>query len=53
MIMNRGKVRERDGIEGNGCGDCCTVCCCPACAAIQLRKEVAPAGCVIKDMLEK
>merc|ERR1712002_745862 len=53
MIMNRGKVRERDGIEGNGCGDCCTVCCCPACAAIQLRKQVAPSGCVIKDMLEK
>merc|ERR1712080_662914 len=53
LIMNRGKVRERDGIEGNGCGDCCSVCCCPARAAIQLRKQVAPAGCVIKDMLEK
>merc|ERR1712126_632758 len=44
LIMNRGKVREMDGIEGNGCGDCCTVCCCPACAAIQLRKQVAPSG---------
>merc|ERR1712179_651807 len=53
LIMNRGKVRERDNIDGNCCGDCCAACCCTPCMAIQLRKQVDPPGCVIKDLLEK
>jgi hypothetical protein len=38
--MKRGEIREKYGIEGSGCGDCCTSYWCLCCALIQQEKEV-------------
>lgn len=37
--INRGKIRERYGIEGSFVGDCCTWMWCAACAACQEYRE--------------
>ena len=39
-MKQRGQVREKYGIEGSGCGDCCTAFWCPCCAMVQNDKEV-------------
>ena len=36
----RGKIRERDGIEGDWCEDCFTTFCCLHCAQCQLADHV-------------
>ncbi|KAJ7643320.1 PLAC8-domain-containing protein [Mycena polygramma] len=38
--MNRGEVRERYGIDGGGCGDCCGSYCCHACDLTQVSREI-------------
>lgn len=38
--MKRGEIREKFGIEGSGCGDCCVSMWCPCCALIQQDNEV-------------
>jgi hypothetical protein len=32
-------MREKYGMESNGCGDCLTAFCCPCCQLIQEDKE--------------
>ena len=39
-MKQRGEIREKYGIEGSGCGDCCTAFWCPCCAMVQNDKEV-------------
>ena len=39
MVL-RGKVRERDGIEGDNFKDCCASCCCLACVQCQMSNHV-------------
>ncbi|RUS19008.1 PLAC8 family-domain-containing protein, partial [Endogone sp. FLAS-F59071] len=39
-FMNRGEVRARYGIQGDGCSDCMTHCCCSCCALIQEGREI-------------
>jgi len=39
MIL-RGKIRERDGIEGGAGGDCCTSFCCLPCVQCQMANHV-------------
>merc|ERR1712036_73483 len=36
----RGKVREKDGIEGDGMKDCCASFCCLACVQCQMATHV-------------
>ena len=38
-MINRGEARRQFGIQGGGCGDCMTSCCCHCCALIQEEKE--------------
>jgi Cys-rich protein (TIGR01571 family) len=38
--FKRTEVREKYGIEGGGCGDCCTGYCCACCVLIQNDNEV-------------
>lgn len=40
MMMQRSDLREKYGIEGNCCGDCCSAFCCPVCDLVQAEKEV-------------
>ncbi|PYI31231.1 PLAC8-domain-containing protein [Aspergillus indologenus CBS 114.80] len=40
QTIRRGEMRERFGIEGSCCGDCCTTFCCGCCALIQEEKEM-------------
>lgn len=40
LMIRRGEIRNRFGIEGSGCGDCCTSYWCPCCVMIQHEKEV-------------
>jgi len=61
-MMNRGDVRTRYGIKGDGCMDCLASYCCTCCSLIQVEKEVisrqtqgnggyvAPAGMVAGPM---
>ncbi|KAI1276767.1 PLAC8 family-domain-containing protein [Xylaria sp. FL0933] len=39
-MLKRGEIRERYGIEGSGCGDCCVSFWCSCCALIQQDNEV-------------
>jgi len=39
MIL-RGKIRERDGIDGGAMGDCCTSVCCLPCVQCQMSNHV-------------
>ncbi|KAJ5792829.1 uncharacterized protein N7503_008807 [Penicillium pulvis] len=39
QTVSRGEMRERYGIEGSCCGDCCVSLCCGCCALIQEEKE--------------
>lgn len=39
-MMNRGQVRERYGIKGDGCTDCLTEYFCTCCSLIQVEKEI-------------
>ena len=39
MVL-RGKIRERDGIEGGAMGDCCATMCCLPCASCQHSNHV-------------
>ena len=39
MIL-RGKVRERDGIEGSSGGDCMATCCCLSCSICQMSNHL-------------
>ena len=39
MIL-RGKVRERDGIEGGAGGDCCSSFCCLPCVQCQMSNHI-------------
>jgi hypothetical protein len=36
----RGKVREKDGIDGDGMKDCCAAFCCLPCVQCQLATHV-------------
>ncbi|PGH09915.1 hypothetical protein AJ80_07627 [Polytolypa hystricis UAMH7299] len=40
QAIQRGKIRDAHGIEGNGCMDFVSSCCCPCCSVIQSEKEV-------------
>ncbi|KAH8432386.1 PLAC8 family protein [Aspergillus melleus] len=39
LMLKRGQMRDRFGIEGNGCKDCMAACCCPCCVLMQQDKE--------------
>ncbi|KAI0206315.1 PLAC8 family-domain-containing protein [Astrocystis sublimbata] len=39
-MLKRGEIRERYGIQGSGCNDCCVSYWCPCCALIQQDNEV-------------
>ncbi|KAI1369622.1 PLAC8 family-domain-containing protein [Xylaria arbuscula] len=39
-MLKRGEIRERYGIQGSGCGDCCVSFWCSCCALIQQDNEV-------------
>ena len=39
-MMKRTEIRERFGIKGDGCGDCCSAYWCGCCVLIQNEKEV-------------
>ncbi|KAH7141899.1 PLAC8 family-domain-containing protein [Dactylonectria macrodidyma] len=39
-MTKRKEIRERFGIEGSGCSDCCVSYWCPCCALIQQDNEV-------------
>ncbi|KAK4458380.1 PLAC8 family-domain-containing protein [Cladorrhinum samala] len=38
--LQRGEIRKKHNIEGNGCGDFCVSLCCPCCGTIQQYKEL-------------
>ncbi|CAK5272347.1 unnamed protein product [Mycena citricolor] len=40
QCKNRGATRERYGIEGGGCGDCCTSYWCAPCDITQVSREI-------------
>ncbi|KAG5919246.1 hypothetical protein E4U42_006571 [Claviceps africana] len=40
-MIRRGDIRQRYGIEGSACSDCCTSFCCLCCALVQQDREVA------------
>eukprot|EP01001_Neometanema_parovale_P011336 NODE_7583_length_756_cov_110.333333_g7334_i0.p2 GENE.NODE_7583_length_756_cov_110.333333_g7334_i0~~NODE_7583_length_756_cov_110.333333_g7334_i0.p2 ORF type:complete len:141 (-),score=47.20 NODE_7583_length_756_cov_110.333333_g7334_i0:268-690(-) len=40
----RKQLREKYGIEGSCCGDCCVAMCCPACAVMQDARELKVRG---------
>lgn len=40
VMIKRKEIRERFGIRGGGCGDCCTTYWCPCCSLIQQDAEV-------------
>ncbi|GKZ25423.1 hypothetical protein AbraIFM66951_000633 [Aspergillus brasiliensis] len=39
QTIRRGELRNKYGIEGSCCGDCCVSMCCGCCALIQEEKE--------------
>ena len=39
-MMKRSELRQKFGIKGNCCSDCCVSLCCLCCALIQQDKEV-------------
>ena len=39
MIL-RGKIREKDGIDGGSAGDCMASCCCLPCVQCQMGNHV-------------
>lgn len=39
-MIKRGDIRQRFGIPGSGCGDCCTAFWCQCCQVIQADNEV-------------
>ncbi|BGP43928.1 hypothetical protein JCM10449v2_007985 [Rhodotorula kratochvilovae] len=39
-FMARGDIRQRYGIRGSACGDCCTACCCLPCTQRQHHREL-------------
>ncbi|KAJ0418671.1 PLAC8-domain-containing protein [Aspergillus carlsbadensis] len=40
QTIRRGEAREKHGIEGSCCGDCCTTFWCGCCALVQEEKEM-------------
>jgi len=38
--MKRGEIRDRFGIEGNGCTDCLVSCFCQPCSLAQMNMEL-------------
>ncbi|CAK5272335.1 unnamed protein product [Mycena citricolor] len=40
QCLNRGDTRERYGIEGGGCGDCCASFWCASCDITQVSREI-------------
>ncbi|KAI1180711.1 PLAC8 family-domain-containing protein [Nemania sp. FL0916] len=40
QMLKRGEIRERYGVKGSGCGDCCVSFWCSCCALIQQDNEV-------------
>ncbi|KAJ7847014.1 PLAC8 family-domain-containing protein [Mycena olivaceomarginata] len=40
QCLNRGDTRGRYGIQGGGCGDCCTSFCCHSCDLVQVSREI-------------
>jgi len=40
QMMQRGEIRERYGLTGNGCTDCLCACCCGPCDLVQQDKEI-------------
>ncbi|KAH9965550.1 PLAC8 family-domain-containing protein [Lactifluus volemus] len=40
QIGNRGSIRGRYNIRGNGCTDCLVACCCQVCSLTQDRREI-------------
>jgi Cys-rich protein (TIGR01571 family) len=40
QTIRRGEMREKYGIEGSCCGDCCTTFWCGCCALVQEEKEM-------------
>ncbi|ERS98466.1 hypothetical protein HMPREF1624_05250 [Sporothrix schenckii ATCC 58251] len=40
IMMKRGEIRERFGIQGDGTADCCATYWCPCCSLIQQDNEV-------------
>ncbi|KAF2998290.1 hypothetical protein E8E13_007262 [Curvularia kusanoi] len=39
-LMNRGDIRNKYSLTGNGCKDCLCACCCAPCDLVQQDKEV-------------
>jgi hypothetical protein len=39
-MMQRGEIRQKYGLKGNGCTDCLMACCCTPCDLTQQDKEV-------------
>lgn len=39
-MMQRGEIRQKYGLKGNGCTDCLMACCCMPCDLTQQDKEV-------------
>ncbi|PYH81059.1 PLAC8-domain-containing protein [Aspergillus uvarum CBS 121591] len=39
QCIKRGEMRQKYGIEGSCCGDCCVTFCCSCCALVQEEKE--------------
>ncbi|CAF0762228.1 unnamed protein product [Adineta steineri] len=44
LAVYRMKVRAVLKIRGDSCSDCCVVCWCPCCAALQMRNELKNRG---------
>ncbi|OGM48482.1 DUF614 domain protein [Aspergillus bombycis] len=40
LMIRRGEIRQRFGIEGSGVGDCCSSYWCPCCVIMQHEKEI-------------
>ncbi|KAK3933600.1 PLAC8 family-domain-containing protein [Diplogelasinospora grovesii] len=40
VMLKRGEIRQRFGIQGSGFNDCCTTYWCPCCSLIQQDNEV-------------
>jgi Cys-rich protein (TIGR01571 family) len=38
--MQRRRLRQKFGIEGSGCTDCLSACCCNCCAQVQIENEL-------------
>lgn len=40
LMIRRGEIRQRFGIEGSGVSDCCSSYWCPCCVIVQQEKEI-------------